>query len=135
MDTHGRQLGRKWILYLVGLLSIQFCAYVLLIVPSCLSTSGAATLLSDAPVIISNATSNNNNGPYALAKSQSFGFFYDITEEQWNLHRQIYRNHSNHLNPKRPLMYNPQNDDKKGIETWGDPEVYSSYKAWYQSVS
>ncbi|KAL7536032.1 hypothetical protein ACHAXR_008564 [Thalassiosira sp. AJA248-18] len=128
MDTHDRRLGhKKWILYLFALVGTQYCAYLVLMPPCSTPTAPGGTLLSNAPFI------SGGRDQYALARTQSFGFFYDITEEHWNLLRQIYKDHSNHLNPDRPLMYNPHNEDRKGIETWGDPETFSSYKAWYQS--
>ena len=115
-------------LYLIVLLGIQFCAHFILF-----DTSSSSLSSPNNNSIISSQEVNENK-QFALARSQSYGFFYDVTEKNWNLLRKIYREHTNHLNPDRPLMYNPHNEDKQGIETWGDPESFSSYKAWYQSV-
>lgn len=76
---------------------------------------------------------------YSLAREQSFGFFYDITAEHWNLHRQLYLQHENHRYPDKPLTFNPQANEEDVL-----PEIYakrggfpgwSSYEAWYQNVS
>lgn len=84
--------------------------------------------------------SNSTGGDsFALARSQSFGFFYDITEEHWRLSKQLYLKHENHRYPDKPLTYNPQ-----ATSDQADPKVYasknnhpgfSSYAAWYQNVS
>ena len=125
-------------LYLLVLLGIQFCAHFILFdtPSSSLSRLSPNNNNYDAPQPISIISSQevNENKQFALARSQSYGFFYDVTEMNWSLLRKIYREHTNHLNPVRPLMYNPHNEDKQGIETWGAPESFSSYKAWYQSV-
>mmetsp|Transcript_27337 Transcript_27337/g.57717 ORF Transcript_27337/g.57717 Transcript_27337/m.57717 type:complete len:156 (-) Transcript_27337:1794-2261(-) len=119
--AESRRPGHTWILCLLALISMQCLAFWLFV--SCPSVE-----------VLSPITPTPNTTTSESAASQeSFGFFYDITDENWNLLRQIYRDHSNHLNPDRPLLYNPQNEDKQGIETWGDPEMFSSYKAWYQS--
>lgn len=34
---------------------------------------------------------------YELAKDESFGFFRDITDENWKLHRDLYVAHVNHI--------------------------------------
>jgi hypothetical protein len=77
---------------------------------------------------------------YALAHEQSFGFFYDITNEHWNLYRQLYLQHENHRYPEKPLTYNPEAREEDAV-----PEIYanrnsqwkgwSSYEGWYQTVS
>lgn len=77
---------------------------------------------------------------YALAREQSFGFFYDITNEHWNLYRQLYLQHENHRYPEKPLTYNPEAREEDAV-----PEIYanrnsqwkgwSSYEGWYQTVS
>ena len=101
--------------------------------PGGLSAPGAPP----APVASTKIAPTANAGPIdvGLAGRQSFGFFYDVTDEHWDLLRRIYLEHANHLDPERPLKFNPENEDRRGIETWGDPEMFSSYKAWYQSVS
>lgn len=65
--------------------------------------------------------------PYALARSQSFGFFDDITEERWRLHQKIYQEYTKHKTPDQPLMYNPAVETRKE-HWWNSPE------AWYQNV-
>jgi hypothetical protein len=92
----------------------------------------------------SNCTHGNldddyDDDAYSLAREQSFGFFYDITSEHWNLHRQLYLEHENHRYPDKPLTFNPQANEEDVL-----PEIYakrggfpgwSSYEAWYQNVS
>ena len=41
--------------------------------------------------------------PYALARSQSFGFFENIEEERWRLHQKIYQEYTKHKIPELPL--------------------------------
>ncbi|KAL7428344.1 hypothetical protein ACHAXH_001796 [Discostella pseudostelligera] len=90
----------------------------------------------------SNCTHGNldddyDDDAYSLAREQSFGFFYDITSEHWNLHRQLYLEHENHRYPDKPLTFNPQANEEDVL-----PEIYakrggfpgwSSYEAWYQN--
>ncbi len=66
--------------------------------------------------------------PFELARSQSFGFFYDITNDHWNLLHDMYVNHRNHRHPDHPLKYNP------GFET-GPKGWLNSASTWYQNVS
>ena len=83
-------------------------------------------------------TTINNNDIYSLAKSQSFGFFDDISPSQWKRLQQIFIEHENHKHPDKPFVFHPQASEKQSV-----PEVYknrrghkgwSSYAAWYQTV-
>jgi hypothetical protein len=40
---------------------------------------------------------------YELAINQSFNFFNDIPVKQWEMHREIYLQNTNHINPMDPL--------------------------------
>jgi hypothetical protein len=44
---------------------------------------------------------------FALASSQSFGFFDDIPEERWRMHQQRFFEYSRHEHPDNPLRFNP----------------------------
>ena len=84
---------------------------------------------------------DNNNIQYNLARSESFGFFYDITSEHWNLYKKAFLQHEDHRFPDKPLTYHPEVTDANDAR----PEVYKnresqwkgwfSYPAWYQNVS
>lgn len=39
---------------------------------------------------------------YELAINQSFNFFNDIPGKQWEMHREIYLQNTNHINPMDP---------------------------------
>jgi len=76
---------------------------------------------------------------YALARNQSFGFFYDITDAHWMLYRQKYLEHVNHRFPDLPWVYHPDSERDESL-----PHIYpgkfgkwaygwASYKAWYQN--
>jgi len=90
------------------------------------------------PTITVGNTTEIGDDPFALARSQSFGFFYDITDEHWRLFRKIYMEHENHRYPDKPLTFNPEAKTNEAR-----PEIYknrnsqwsgwSSYAAWYQN--
>lgn len=82
----------------------------------------------------------HSHDSYTLARSQSFGFFYDITEAHWKLLQKIFFEHKNHRYPDKPLTYHPEVKDANEAR----PEIYKnrnswtgwfSYRAWYQNVS
>ncbi|KAL3792959.1 hypothetical protein HJC23_010972 [Cyclotella cryptica] len=73
-----------------------------------------------------NRITDSPTDPNALARSQSFGFFDDITEERWMLHQKIYREYTKHKTPDQPLQYNPAVETRK--EHW-----WNSAEAWYQN--
>jgi len=60
-----------------------------------------------------NITNNYKNDDFALASHQSFGFFHDITTEQWKLHQIIMQNYNKHLYPLQPLTQLPN-----GVTAW-----------------
>ena len=91
------------------------------------------------PTIKHSPNNNKPDDPYELARSQSFGFFYDIPSDQWRLSQQLYNEHDNHRFPQYPLTYNPrakehQSDPKLWLSR-NNHKGYSSYDAWYQNVS
>ena len=99
----------------------------------------------DSLVVNSSTTEQSSNlkdkgdsttDPYSLARSQSFGFFYDITNEHWKLWQQTFVEHENHKYPEKPLMFNPQalphQVDAKIHSVRSGP--HNSYAAWYQNV-
>ena len=77
--------------------------------------------------------------PFALARSQSFGFFDDITDEKWRRLQKIFLDHNDHKYPDKPLTHHPE-----AASDQARPEIYknrakspgwSSYQAWYQNVN
>jgi len=72
-------------------------------------------------------SSTNGIDDLSLAKSQSFGFFHDITNEHWKLLQKILAEHSNHKYPEQPLTHNPHFDKRK-------MKYFNSYPAWWQTV-
>eukprot|EP01082_Thalassiosira_pseudonana_P015374 g13810.t1.1.5e17418b g13810 g13810.t1 contig9:499515-500847(+) len=90
-----------------------------------------ALLRSPSPYPKPSATAasheRSDDGQYDTARSESFGFFYDIPNDHWNRLKSIYASHSNHVDPKQPLRFNP---DFEG----GDQRNWrSSAHAWYQN--
>ena len=83
---------------------------------------------------------DDDDPQYALARKQSFGFFYDIFNEHWNLHRQLFLQHVNHRYPNKPLAFHPKAREEDAVPViyakrksgW---KVWSSYEACYQTVS
>lgn len=71
-------------------------------------------------------TTDPGDGDFELASRQSYGFFYDISSTKWNLLRKIYREHINHRDPQRPLLYSPH--DPLNSQKW-----FSTEPAWYQN--
>ena len=81
---------------------------------------------------------NQTQLPFYLARSQSFGFFYDITNDQWRLYQSIYNEHVDHRYPEKKLTFNPE-----GTAQNSDPVIWSrrnnhkygyhSYAAWWQN--
>ena len=87
------------------------------------------------PIIIAK---NTTQLPFYLARSQSFGFFYDISNDHWRLYKDIYNTHIDHRYPNHPMTYNPegtaQNSDPimwSRRNNW--PSGYFSYAAWWQN--
>ena len=92
------------------------------------------------PRIAGTTQSNREKGMFELARSQSFGFFYDIPDGHWRRLHKMFREHQNHRFPERPLTYHPEATADESM-----PEIYanrhsewasgwSSYPAWYQNV-
>ena len=81
----------------------------------------------------------SESDPYELARSQSFGFFYDIPSENWRLSQQLYSEHDNHRFPEFPLTYNPRAEqhqsDPRMWRSRNNHKGFSLYDAWYQNVS
>jgi len=74
--------------------------------------------------------------PYALARDQSFGFFYDVTNEHWRLWQTIYSKHENHRYPNKPLTYHPDaRADQADRRIRRNRKDYGpdSYPAWWQN--
>ena len=65
----------------------------------------------------------NSNDNFSLARTQSFGFFDDITNEHWRRLQDIVARHWNHLYPETPLARHPSLENN-----WRYPQ-------WWQSVS
>lgn len=65
---------------------------------------------------------------YKLATEQSYGFFYDVTDEHWQKYRDVYNTHVNHYNMSAPLTFHPIYSQRKA-------KYFNSAEAWYQTVS
>lgn len=89
------------------------------------------------PIILAK-DSNDTQLPFYLARSQSFGFFYDVTNDHWRLWQEIYNDHDDHRYPDKPLTYNPEStQDTADPVMWSRrnnwPSGYFSYQAWWQN--
>uniref|UniRef100_A0A7S1BQZ4 Methyltransferase domain-containing protein n=1 Tax=Corethron hystrix TaxID=216773 RepID=A0A7S1BQZ4_9STRA len=60
--------------------------------------------LTPATVVTSSSPVSQD---YQLANDQSYGFFDDVTAENWKINQEIYRGYSPHLNDENPLEYVP----------------------------
>lgn len=67
--------------------------------------------------------------PFALARTQSGGFFYDVPASDWERHRTIFLAHEDHRYPRAPWTFHPSLKGGK-TELGG-----TSYETWYQQVS
>ena len=83
---------------------------------------------SNAHVFASPATASSSSSPprNSDAPTQSYGFFYDVSDDSWDLLRDIYLKHENHIDPSRPLLYSEH--DPKSTQPWD-----GSAAAWYQN--
>ena len=98
-----------------------------------------------ARLMLDGASSQNNGGhavsnsadPFSTARDESYGFFYDVTDEQWSLFRDIYMTSEDHPYPDKPLTYHPEaapgEDNLPASASRGGR--YKSYPSWYQNVS
>lgn len=68
-------------------------------------------------------------GDIDLASSQSYGFFYDVPLDSWNLYRDIYLKHDNHRDSERPMMFSPHDPPYPDNPN----PTYNSMRAWYQN--
>ncbi len=74
-------------------------------------------------------TGGNNNGnskDYQLASSQSYGFFYDVSSEEWKIRQQIISQYNKHKNPDDPLEYVPGHSTR-------NLHYFNSPHAFYQN--
>jgi hypothetical protein len=71
-------------------------------------------------------TSSSKAEGYELAINQSFNFFNDITARQWELHREIYLQSTNHINPMDPLSASTRIVN-------ATPDWMSIPATWYQN--
>jgi len=75
------------------------------------------------------ANKNNNENDadkFSLARTQSFGFFNDITNDNWKLLQNMVAQHWNHKFPERPLTHHPT---WRGAGQSGQLHI----PAWYQT--
>ena len=68
-----------------------------------------------------------DDNQFSLAQSQSFGFFNDISNDQWKLLQDIVAQHWDHKFPETPLMHHPAWKGR-GHSTWD-----KRYPSWYQT--
>ncbi|KAL7527134.1 hypothetical protein ACHAXR_001822 [Thalassiosira sp. AJA248-18] len=105
-------------------ISIACTAYLLVVWRMNIFSEGGSNAMARKGVM--SGMVNKENGQFALALSQSFGFFDDITDEHWRLLQKIYFDHVNHKYPDKPLTNNPA-FDKRTHGGWNSPH------AWYQN--
>ena len=67
------------------------------------------------------------NETFQLANDQSYGFFHDVTTEQWKLHQLIVSKHERYRNPENPLEFVP---GRAKNTRWSS---YNSAEAFYGS--
>lgn len=89
----------------------------------CLSTMNENYLNKEQ---MSSSSELTTSAKFEKAKTESFGFFYDIDDNKWNLLKEIFLNHENHKFPEKPLTHNPSYDKRK-------MSYFNSEQAWYQS--
>lgn len=71
-------------------------------------------------------TESTKKSSFNLANDQSFGFFNDIPDHEWNLLRKITSEHENHKFMDQPLTHNPAFDTR-------NLKYNNSPAAWYQT--
>ena len=83
----------------------------------------------------SKSQSHDDDGDLSLARDESFGFFDDITTNQWKLYQKIVAEHINHKYPEGagynnlgPWNHHPAYDTRH-------MKYFNSYPAWWQTVS
>ena len=116
--SKSRRGANRWWKAILGLIGILFLSSTFLGVVVRGSSSSNSTTTSTTPAM----------PDYSLAYKQSYGFFDDITNENWKLLQSMVVDHENHKYPEAPLTHNPAFDKRK--EPWNN-----SGPAWYQNVS
>jgi len=84
----------------------------------------AATMETTANPSVSLAAADNDI--YSLAKSQSFGFFDGVRNDEWERLQSIVAVHEDHKYPEQPLTHNPTFDKRK-------MKYFNSNPAWWQT--
>jgi len=116
-DKRRRSNSDKYMWTVITTCNIIFAIYLLQYkAPATLCTS------STNPIVIAK---NTTQLPFYLARSQSFGFFYDISNDHWRLYKDIYNSHIDHRYPNHPMTYNPE-----GTSTNSDPIMWSRRNNW-----
>ena len=104
---------------LIGLL-IPFSMMSVLLTPNLWTFTSSEKDESDA---------KNNNDPtdnFSLARTQSFGFFDDITNDNWKKLQDLVAHHWNHKFPEAPLTHHPAWKGRGQVRQVKHP-------AWYQT--
>ena len=60
---------------------------------------------------------------FKLANQQSYGFFNDISSNQWLIHQKIVANYQPHSNPEDPLEFVPGHAKRK-ISYFNSPQAF-----------
>jgi len=92
--------------------------------PNQISVQVLDTTSSSSKKITTNNADDNDN--FSLARTQSFGFFDDITNDNWKLLQHLVAQHWNHKFPEKPLTHHPAWEKRAG--KW-----HNSFPAWYQT--
>ena len=113
---------------------------------------GVFTKIYTNPHTLTSSSSNASNGifisnpSYELARRQSYGFFHQIPEEEWNIKQEIVRDYIPHKFPNNPLALNPEAEEEMNIVEnvprvrkrafhYIEMDLPIRYVSWYQNVS
>ncbi|KAL7552111.1 hypothetical protein ACHAWF_016448, partial [Thalassiosira exigua] len=94
--------------------------------PAATRSGGGAAGVGEGFGGLRTRASSPASDPYALARSQSHGFFYDMTDAHWKRHRRIFEEHEDHRYPYAPWTHHPSSNGGR-IE-----HAVFSYESWYQ---
>ena len=77
----------------------------------------------DKTIYAPSSTIRGRSNDFKLANKQSFGFFNDISSNQWLIHQEIVANYQPHKNPEDPLEFVPGHAKRK-ISYFNSPQAF-----------
>jgi uncharacterized protein YxeA len=124
-----RTSGGSWTKIVAGIaITVLVVSFALLNSSKNYNYNAMATYVQASDVQEKSSTASCDDDRFSLARSQSYGFFDDIADENWKLLNKIYVEHKNHKYMNAPLTHNPAFDKRK-------VKYFNSNPAWYQTVS